>query len=156
MTLYPYLVVDLPITDTNTHTYRTDPFNPLALTQPGISLIRLGESVPPVRAFNVYVYNFANTALNVQLIANENAKNYQYGALLDGLDYQSESGYPDFNVGSAVAVPAGSLSTPSVQAIQSDFYTGAAERYISVALTYSTAPTTGFVRAHIDLFYQGF
>jgi len=156
MTLYPYLVVDLPITDTNTHTYRTDPFNPLALTQPGISLIRLGESVPPVRAFNVYVYNFANAALNVQLIANENAKNYQYGALLDGLDYQSESSYPDFNMGSAVAVPAGSLSTPSVQAIQSDFYTGAAERYLSVALTYSTAPTTGFVRAHIDLFYQGF
>jgi len=156
MTLYPYLVVDLPITDTNTHTYRTDPFNPLALTQPGISLIRLGESVPPVRAFNVYVYNFANAALNVQVIANENAKNYQYGYLLDGLDYQSESSYPDFNIGSAVAVPAGSLSTPSVQAIQSDFYTGAAERYLSVALTYSTAPTTGFVRAHIDLFYQGF
>jgi len=156
MTLYPYLVVDLPITDTNTHTYRTDPFNPLALTQPGISLIRLGESVPPVRAFNVYVYNFANAALSVQVIANENAKNYAYGAPLDGLDYQSESSYPDFNVGTAVAVPAGSLSTPSVQAIQSDFYTGAAERYISVALTYSTAPTTGFVRAHIDLFYQGF
>ena len=156
MTLYPYLVVDLPITDTNTHTYRTDPFNPLALTQPGISLIRLGESVPPVRAFNVYVYNFANAALSVQVIANENAKNYQYGYLLDGLDYQSESSYPDFNVGTAVAVPAGSLSTPSVEAIQSDFYTGAAERYISVALTYSTAPTSGFVRAHIDLFYQGF
>jgi len=156
MTLYPYLVVDLPITDTNTHTYRTDPFNPLALTQPGISLIRLGESVPPVRAFNVYVYNFANATLSVQVIANENAKNYQYGYLLDGLDYQSESSYPDFNVGTAVAVPAGSLSTPSVEAIQSDFYTGAAERYISVALTYSTAPTTGFVRAHIDLFYQGF
>jgi len=156
MTLYPYLVVDLPITDTNTHTYRTDPFNPLALTQPGISLIRLGESVPPVRAFNVYVYNFANAALSVQVIANENAKNYQYGYLLDGLDYQSESSYPDFNVGSAVAVPAGSLSTPSVQAIQSDFYTGAAERYLSVALTYSTAPTTGFVRVHIDLFYEGF
>jgi hypothetical protein len=156
VTLYPYLVVDLPITDTNTHTYRTDPFNPLVLTQPGISLIRLGESVPPVRAFNVYVYNFANAALNVQVIANENAKNYQYGYLLDGLDYQSESSYPDFNVGSAVTVPAGSLNTPSVQAIQSDFYTGAAERYLSVALTYSTAPTSGFVRAHIDLFYEGF
>jgi len=156
MTLYPYLVVDLPITDTNTHTYRTDPFNPLALTQPGISLIRLGESVPPVRAFNIYVYNYANVALSVQVIANENAKNYQYGYLLDGLDYQSESPYPDFNVGTAVAVPAGSLSTPSVQAIQSDFYTGVAERYISVALTYSTAPTSGFVRAHIDPFYEGF
>ena len=156
MTLYPYLVVDLPVTDTNTHTYRTEPFNPFALTQPGISLIRLGESVPPVRAFNIYVYNYANAALSVQVIANENAKNYQYGYLLDGLDYQSESSYPDFNVGTAVAVPAGSLSTPSVQAIQSDFYTGAAERYISVALTYSTAPTSGFVRAHIDLFYQGF
>ena len=156
MTLYPYLVVDLPITDTNTHTYRTNPFNPLTPTQPGISLIRLGESVPPVRAFNIYVYNFANAALSVQVIANENAKNYQYGYLLDGLDYQSESSYPDFNIGSAVAVPAGSLSTPSVQAIQSDFYKDAAERYISVALTYSTAPTTGFVRAHIDLFYEGF
>ena len=156
MTLYPYLVVDLPITDTNTHTYRTNPFNPLTPTQPGISLIRLGESVPPVRAFNIYVYNYANAALNVQVIANENAKNYQYGALLDGLDYQSESGYPDFNVGSAVAVPAGSLSTPSVETIQSDFYKDAAERYLSVALTYSATPTSGFVRAHIDLFYEGF
>jgi len=102
------------------------------------------------------VYNYANAALNVQLIANENAKNYQYGYLLDGLDYQSESSYPDFNIGSAVAVPAGSLSTPSVEPIQSDFYKDAAERYISVALTYSTAPTSGFVRAHIDLFYEGF
>jgi len=156
MTLYPYLVVDLSITDTNTHTYRTNPFNPLTPTQPGISLVRLGESVPPVRAFNIYVYNFANADLSVQVIANENAKNYAYGNLLDGLDYQSESGYPDFNVGSAVSVPAGSLSTPSVDAIQSDFYTSASERYISVALTYSTAPTTGFVRAHIDLFYEGF
>ena len=156
MTLYPYLVVDLPITDTNTHTYRTNPFNPLAPTQPGISLVRLGESVPPVRAFNIYVYNYANATLSVQVIANENAKNYQYGALLDGLDYQSESGYPDFNVGSSVSVPAGSLSTPSVYAIQSDFYMNAADRYLSVALTYSTAPTSGFVRAHIDLFYEGF
>jgi len=48
------------------------------------------------------------------------------------------------------------LSTPSVEAIQSDFYTSASERYISVALTYSAAPTSGFVRAHIDLFYEGF
>ena len=156
MTLYRYLVVDLPIRDTNTHTYRTDPFDPLIPTQPGISLVRLGESVPPVRAFNIYVYNFANAALNVQVIANENAKNYEYGNLLDGLNYFTEESYPDFNIGSAVGVPAGSLSTPSVEAIQSDFYTGASERYISVALTYSTAPTTGFVRAHIDLFYQGF
>ena len=69
MTLYRYLVVDLPIRDTNTHTYRTDPFDPLIPTQPGISLVRLGESVPPVRAFNIYVYNFANAALNVQVIA---------------------------------------------------------------------------------------
>jgi hypothetical protein len=155
MTLYPYLVVDLPITDTNTHTYRTNPFNPLALTQPGISLIRLGESVPPVRAFNIYVYNFANADLSVQVIANENAKNYQYGALLDGLDYQSESGYPDFNVGSPVTVASGSPQQPGVQTVQADFYSSSAERYISLALTYSTAPTTGFVRAHIDLFYGG-
>jgi len=156
VTLYPYLVVDLPITDANTHTYRTNPLNPLTPTQPGISLVRLGESVPSVRAFNIYVYNYANASLSVQVIANENAKNYQYGYLLDGLDYQSETGYPDFNVGSPVTVPAGSLSTPSVQAVQSDFYTSAAERYLSVALTYSTAPSAGFVRAHIDLFYQGF
>jgi len=155
MTLYPYLVVDLPITDTNTHTYRTDPFNPFALTQPGISLIRLGESVPPVRAFNIYVYNYANADLSVQVIANENAKNYQYGYLLDGLDYQSESGYPDFNVGSPVTAASGSLQQPGVQTVQADFYSTSAERYISLALTYSTAPTTGFVRAHIDLFYGG-
>jgi len=155
MTLYPYLVVDLPITDTNTHTYRTNPFNPLTPTQPGISLVRLGESVPPIRAFNIYVYNYANAALSVQVIANENAKNYQYGALLDGLDYQSESGYPDFNVGSPFTVPAGSTSAPSVQAIQSDFYTSAAERSLSVALPSSPPPTSGFVRANIDLFYGG-
>jgi len=155
MTLYPYLVVDLPITDTNTHTYRTNPFNPLAPTQPGISLVRLGESVPPIRAFNIYVYNYANADLNVQVIANENAKNYQYGAFLDGLDYQSESSYPDFNVGSPVTVASGSLQQPGVQTVQADFYSTSAERYISLALTYSTAPTTGFVRAHIDLFYGG-
>jgi len=89
------------------------------------------------------------------VIANENAKNYQYGALLDGLDYQSESSYPDFNVGSPVTVASGSLQ-PGVQTIQADFYSTSAERYISLALTYSTAPTTGFVRAHIVLFYEGF
>ena len=156
MTLYPYLVVDLPITDTNTHTYRTDPFNPLTPTQPGISLVRLGESVPPVRAFNIYVYNYANATLNVQVIANENAKNYAYGNLLDGLNYQSESGYTDFNVGSPVTVASGSLQQPSVQTVQADFYSTSAERYISLALTYSTPPSTGFIRAHIDLFYEGF
>ena len=156
MTLYPYLVVDLPITDTNTHTYRTDPFNPLTPTQPGISLVRLGESVPPIRAFNIYVYNYANAALNVQVIANENAKNYQYGAFLDGLDYQFESSYPDFNVGSPVTVASGSLQQPGVQTVQADFYSTSAERYISLALTYSTPPSTGFIRAHIDLFYEGF
>jgi len=156
MTLYPYLVVDLPITDTNTHTYRTNPFNPLTPTQPGISLVRLGESVPPIRAFNIYVYNYANAALSVQVIANENAKNYQYGALLDGLDYQSESSYPDFNVGSPVTVASGSLQQPGVQTVQADFYSTSAERYISLALTYSTPPSTGFIRAHIDLFYEGF
>ena len=43
MTLYRYLVVDLPIRDTNTHTYRTDPFDPLI----PLSLIHISEPTRP-------------------------------------------------------------------------------------------------------------
>lgn len=157
MTLYPYLIVDLPVRDSATHTYQTDPLNPLAPTQPGISLVKLGDSVPFVRAFNITVYNYADTACSVQLIANENAKNYEYGRLLDGLDYEVEAAYPDYQVGSPVSVnPSPATGVPSVEALQYHVDTEAAERYISLSVAYTSPPTTGFIRAHLLLLYGGY
>lgn len=155
MTLYKYLVVDLPVRDTSTHTYRTDPFDPFKPNSVGISLVKTGESVPNVRTINIWVYNYLNQSVTVQLIANENAKNYLVGRVLDGLSYSSEDSYPDYSVGSTFSVPAGvSSSTPSVVSASYDFFSQAPVRYFSLSLSCSVAPASGFIRSHADLYYQ--
>lgn len=156
MTLYRYLIVDLPIRDTSTHTYQTDPFDPLNPLSPGIALLRLGESVPNVRAINVWVYNFSNQPATIQLIANENAKNYKYGNLLDGLDYMAESAYPDYDIGGTFTAQASSNppTTPSVVSASCDFFPQLTSRYVSISVTYPSAPSVGFIRAHVNIFYQ--
>ena len=70
------LVKNFPITDTNTHTYRTDP-----------SYFYL-VSMPSVSAYAIWIYNSTNQMINVQVIGN----------------LTNDQTYPDYTIGSAYTV----------------------------------------------------
>jgi len=73
------LVKNFPITDTNTHTYRTDP-----------SYFYL-VSMPSVSAYAIWIYNSTNQMINVQVIGN----------------LTNDQTYPDYTIGSAYTVASG-------------------------------------------------
>lgn len=111
-----YSISPFAITDTNQHSYRTDPSY--------IRLIRLGLAEPSIRAFAVWVFNNENQTLTVYPIANV-----------------TDSGtYPDVNIVS----PSGaqSFTVPAGQAYIASFsFEDYPLEYFSVILQYSTAPT---------------
>ena len=102
------------IRDTAAHTYRNTS---------GIFIRKIGAQVPPVRGAAIWVYNAEDQAATVQVIGNI-AANGQF---------------PDFAVGSAVTVGAGSAAW--IQ-LSPPYY-----EFVSLQIAYSAAPSTGYIVA---------
>jgi len=105
-----------PITDTSVHTYRTDPNY--------IKLISIGNAMPPIRAFSVYILNNENQPLTVSFLAN----------------IVNDQSLPDVTL----TLPDGSTSATIDAGTAGEFsfnFDAYFVQYFSVALQYSTAPT---------------
>jgi hypothetical protein len=112
-----YLLAQMIISDTNTHTYLTDPYN--KNTGYGIKLLPVGTQIPSIKSWSVAIYNNSNQTLTAQLLGSINE--------LPNLPYQ---------IGSSVSINSGqvSLLVPSPEPFPSP--------YVSVQLSFSTAPTS--------------
>jgi len=109
------LVNELPLRDTNTHTYNTDPNY--------ISIQQIVGGTMEIKEYAIWIYNGSNQTINMQVIGN---------VTNDGV-------YPDYTIGSAytVAPDSDNIYTLSMDAALSPF--------ISVSISANTAPTTGNV-----------
>ena len=124
-----YLCNALAITDANAHTYRTDGGTSAS---PGpMYLFTLGDQVPPIRSYTIWVSNTTNETITVQPIGN----------------VDNTQTYPDYNIGSPQTVAAGGTI-----AISSS-WEGFPEEYIAVSLQASTAPTSGTVTAILLIYH---
>jgi VCBS repeat-containing protein len=109
------LVNAFPLRDTNTHTYSTDPNY--------ISIQQIVGGTLNIKEYAVWIYNGTNQTINVQVIGN----------------VTNDGTYPDYTIGSAYTV-APSSSNMYVLAMDT-----ALSPFISVAISASTAPTSGNV-----------
>jgi len=109
------LVPELPLRDTNTHTYRTDPNY--------ISIQQIVGGTTKIKAYSIWIYNGTNQTITMQVIGN---------VTNDGV-------YPDYTIGSAYTV---APSSPDMYTLSMD---AALSPFISVAISANTAPTTGNV-----------
>lgn len=118
-----YLVNSLALRDTNPHTYRTDGGT---VKKPGAILLAvLGDQLPPVKAFAIWVVNTTDQAVTVTPLSNVDPT---------GL-------YPDnlFPVGSALVVASGDTD-------QGDFpWDSYACEFLSAQVQAMVAPTKGTV-----------
>lgn len=125
---YKVMVNQLEITDTSTHSYDTDTPN-ASLTNSYINYAELSQSKPIIVAYSIWIYNATGETLTVQPVANVGTKKS------DNKTFQ----FSWFNAGSSYTVPAASQGWQSFQ-----FATNPYE-YISVDLSFATAPTAGAV-----------
>jgi len=122
------LIANISITDTSTHTYRTDPYN--QKTNTGIMLLDLLHRDPRPEVIGIFVYNNENQQLTAQVIEN----------------MDNSGNFPDINLGSSTPVSAGDATklliyTSGTNATPVDF--------LSIALSFATAPTTGNVQVYV-------
>lgn len=124
------LVNNLAITSTSVYTYRNNTAISLVPVANNSQPVYVNGSVP-VTSYLIMVYNGGNQNLTVQLIGNIDATQK----------------YPDYNMGNAYTVPAGaSIGIPLNFA---DYPIN----YASVALSYTTAPTSGSVSGYLYTYY---
>jgi len=109
------LVNELPLRDTNTHTYRTDPNY--------ISIQQIVGGTLDIKEYAVWIYNGTNQTITIQVIGN----------------VTNDGAYPDYTIGSAYAV---APSSSNMYALAMD---AALSPFISVAISATTVPTTGSV-----------
>ena len=109
------LVNAFPLRDTITHTYSTDPNY--------ISIQQIVGGTAEIKEYAVWIYNGTNQTITIQVIGN----------------VTNLGEYPDYTIGSSytVAVDSDIMYTLSMDVALSPF--------ISVAISASTAPTTGNV-----------
>lgn len=131
MSTNPFLIplAAIAIRDTTTHTYRTDPWD--VFKQSGIQILPLSQSQPAIKAYSLFIYNATDQALSVQPVNN----------------IQNDKTYPDINQGTTASV-----SALADDLIQYNFYNDPIE-YLSVALSFATAPTLGEVLVFLMLYY---
>ncbi len=128
MTAQPFLANATAIRDTNAHTYRTDPKT--------MTLLSLGETKPPIKAYAVWVVNGTDQTIIVQVLAN----------------IVSDQSQPDVYVGNGATIPAGSAGIPYVQS----FDAGPFEFLgISASVEGTVAPTSGALTSKLFLYYGG-
>ena len=109
------LVNAFPLRDTNTHTYNTDPNY--------ISIQQIVGGTMDIKEYAIWIYNGTNQTITIQVIGN----------------VTNDGTYPDYTIGSAYTV-APSSSNMYVLAMDT-----ALSPFISVAISASTAPTSGNV-----------
>jgi len=109
------LVNELPLRDTNTHSYRTDPNY--------ISIQQIVGGTDGIKEYAVWIYNGTNQTITIQVIGN----------------VTNDGTYPDYTIGSAYTV---APSSPDMYTLAMD---AALSPFISVAISANTAPTTGNV-----------
>ncbi len=109
-------LAQIAITDTSTHSYRTDPWNGSS----GIKSILLGDATPPYRAYAIWVYNNTNQQLNVMPITNVDQKGT----------------YPD-----ATLIPSAVAVNPGDTTILEFEFARTPVQFLSLSLSYGTAPT---------------
>jgi len=109
------LVNAFPLSDTNIHSYRTDPNY--------ISIQQIVGGTLDIKEYAVWIYNGTNQTINVQVIGN----------------VTNDGTYPDYTIGSAytVAPNSSNMYTLAMDAALSPF--------ISVSISANTAPTSGYV-----------
>ena len=107
----PSQLASITITDTNVHSYLTDPNS--------ISIFKLGTSMPPISSFAIWVYNGENQTLTVTPITN----------------IVNDGSYPDANLTSNTTIEPG--YTEWLMFPFDDYPV----EYLSLYLSYATAPT---------------
>jgi len=109
------LVNAFPLSDTNIHSYRTDPNY--------ISIQQIVGGTLDIKEYAVWIYNGTNQTINMQVIGN----------------VTNDGTYPDYTIGSAytVAPNSSNMYTLAMDAALSPF--------ISVSISANTAPTSGYV-----------
>lgn len=128
MSAQPFLANNTQVRDTKNHTYRTDPKT--------MSLVTLGETKPPIKAYAVWVVNGTDQTIIVQVIAN----------------IVNDQSQPDVYVGNGATIPAGSAGIPYVQS----FDAGPFEVLgISASVEGTVAPTSGAITSKLFLYYGG-
>lgn len=99
---------------------------------PNVLLLRMGEAVPPITSYALIVWNNTNQQATVQAIAN----------IQDSRTLPPSQNFPDYNVGSAQAIPA------SAAAALYPLFDQNPVEYISVQISYATVPTQGIVAGY--------
>ncbi len=121
----PSQLASITITDTNVHSYLTDPNS--------ISIFKLGTSIPPISSFAIWVYNGENQTLTVTPITN----------------IVNDGSYPD------IPIAGTQFSVNPTSAGWSVFpFDNYSIEYFTIYLQYeTTAPTAGSVLANLYLYY---
>jgi len=109
------LVNAFPLRDTNTHSYRTDPNY--------ISIQQIVGGTLDIKEYAVWIYNGTNQTITIQVIGN----------------VTNDGTYPNYTIGSTYTVEP---SSSNMYALSMDT---ALSPFISVAISASTAPTSGNV-----------
>jgi len=111
----PVILASITITDTNVHTYLTDPKN--------IFIKKFGTSEPAIESYAIWTYNSENQTVTVQPLTN----------------IVNDGSYPDVNL-----IPSYTVNPGGTDWRMFPFSSYPIE-YLSVALSFSTAPTLGNV-----------
>jgi len=120
----PVLLASIAITDTSTHTYITDPTK--------ISILKFGTSEPSFESYAIWTYNSENQTVTVQPLTN----------------IVSNGSYPDVNL-----IPSYTVSSGGTDWRMFPFSSYPIE-YLSVALSFATAPTSGSVLVNLYAYYK--
>ena len=120
----PVILASITITDTNVHTYLTDPKN--------IFIKKFGISEPAFESYAIWTYNTENQAVTVQPLTN----------------IVNDGSYPDVNL-----VPSYTVNPGGTDWRMFPFSNYPIE-YLSVALGFSTAPSSGSVLVYLYAYYK--
>jgi len=127
----PSQLASITITDTNVHSYLTDPNS--------ISIFKLGTSMPSISSFAIWVYNGENQTLTVTPITN---------IVNDGSYLDIPITTPSNSTGQY------SLTTSSPVLWNIYNFADYSIEYLSLKLSFATAPTSGSVLASLYLYYR--
>jgi len=120
----PVTLASIAIVDINTHTYLTDPKN--------IFIKKLGTSEPAFESYAIWTYNSENQTVTVQPLTN---------IVSNGI-------YPDVNLIPSYTVNAGGTDWRMFP------FSSYPIEFLSVALSFATAPTSGSVLVYLYAYYK--
>ncbi len=126
----PSQLANITIRDTNVHSYLTDPNN--------IFIFKLGTSMPSISSFAIWVYNGENQTLTVTPITN----------------IVNDGSYPDIPITTPSNTTGNYTLNPNTPLWNVYNFDDYSVEYLSLQLSFATAPTTGSVLASLYLYYR--